>query len=126
MSKTILIVDDDRATSTLLQTLLQIEGYDSLACPRPEEVLGTMRENNPDLVLMDYHLANAESLDTLRAIRADAELKDVPVVMTSGMDRSYVCMNAGANAFVLKPFKPSDLLDVIKKQLTQACSALDS
>jgi DNA-binding response OmpR family regulator len=125
VSKTILIVDDDRATSALLQTLLQIEGYDSLACPRPDEVLGTIREYNPDLVLMDYHLANVESLEILHAIRADDELKTVPVIMTSGMDRSLACMKAGANAFVLKPFKPSDLLDVIKKQLAQAEQPLD-
>lgn len=116
MSKTILIVDDDRATSTLLQTLFQLEGYASITCPHPESVLSTVKEHKPDLVLMDFHLADVESLDILRALRADAELQDLPIVMVSGMDRSFECSQAGASAFVLKPFRPSDLLAVIKKQ----------
>jgi len=117
VNEIIMIVDDDRATSTLLQTLFQIEGYASIICPRPENVLPTVREQRPDLVLMDLHLAEVDSLDILREIRADADVKDMPVVMVSGMDRSYECMKAGANAFVLKPFKPSDLLAVIKKHI---------
>ncbi len=117
MSKTILIVDDDRGTSNLLQTLFQLDGYTSIICPRPDEVVNTIREKNPDLVLMDLHLAQIESLGILRAIRADAEMSAVPVIMVSGLDRSYECMKAGANDFVLKPFNPSELLDTIKKHL---------
>ncbi len=117
MSKTILIVDDDRATSTLLQTLFQIEGYASIICPRPEQVLNTARDQKPNLVLMDLHLADVDSLDILRAIRADAQVSAIPVIMVSGLDRSHECMKAGASAFVLKPFKPADLLAVIKQHL---------
>ncbi len=119
MSK-ILIVDDDRSTSMLLQTLFQIEGYTSVTCPRPEEVLEAVHQEKPDLLLMDFHLGNVESLDTLRAVRADPALGTLPVIMTSGMDRSLECMQAGASEFVLKPFKPSDLLTAIKEQLTKA------
>lgn len=118
MNKKILIVDDDRSTSTLLQTLLQIEGYASVICPRPENVLSTLKEQQADLVLMDLHLAEVDSLGVLRAIRADAEVGQVPVVMVSGMDRSYECLKAGASDFILKPFRPADLLATITKHLT--------
>jgi DNA-binding response OmpR family regulator len=49
----ILIVDDDRATSTLLRTLFEIEGFVGIVCPKPEDVLNTARREKPDVVLMD-------------------------------------------------------------------------
>ncbi len=67
----ILIVDDDRATSTLLRTLFQIEGYEGVICPRPEEVVQTIEQARPDLVLMDVHLADVDSINILAAIRVD-------------------------------------------------------
>ena len=113
----ILIVDDDRATSTLLRTLFEIEGYDGVVCPRPEEVLQTAEREQPNLILMDVHLAEVDSIGILKTIRMDTALKSMPVVMTSGMDMEVKCLQAGASAFVLKPFKPTDLLDVIKRVL---------
>ncbi len=116
----ILIVDDDRATSTLLRTLFQIEGYDGVICPRPDEVLEVAQRERPDLILMDVHLADVDSIDILTAIRADTTLNGVPVVMTSGMDVQEKCLSAGASAFMLKPFKPSDLMTMIKQRLVAA------
>jgi DNA-binding response OmpR family regulator len=119
MSK-IMIVDDDRATSTLLRTLFQIEGYEGLICPRPEEVLHMIGQAQPDLVLMDVHLADVDSIDILAEIRADRVIGSVPVIMTSGMDVEEKCLAAGASAFMLKPFKPSELMSLIRQQLTGA------
>lgn len=116
----ILIVDDDRATSTLLRTLFQIEGYEGVICPRPDEVLQVARRESPELILMDVHLADVDAIDILTALKADARLSTTPVVMTSGMDVEERCLQAGANAFMLKPFKPTDLMNVIKRQLVAA------
>ncbi len=113
----ILIVDDDRATSTLLRTLFQIEGYEGIINPRPDEVLDQIKRERPDLILMDVHLADIDSINILAAIRADKAIGAVPVIMTSGMDVSDKCLNAGATAFILKPFKPSDLLSTIRQIL---------
>ncbi len=116
----ILIVDDDRATSTLLRTLFQIEGYEGVICPRPEEVLQMIEQAQPDLVLMDVHLAEVDAINILAAIRADRLIGQVPVIMTSGMDVEDKCLAAGASAFMLKPFRPSDLMTLIKQQLVAA------
>jgi DNA-binding response OmpR family regulator len=64
----------------------------------------------PVLVLMDVHTGRGDTLGVLRELRADDTLKDVSVVMTSGMDRSAECLAAGADDFILKPFSPSELL----------------
>jgi two-component system cell cycle response regulator DivK len=116
----ILIVDDDRATSTLLRTLFEIEGFVGVVCPKPEEVLNTARREKPDLVLMDVHLAEVDSIHILKAIRTDVELQTVPVVMTSGLDVRETCEANGASAFMQKPFKPSELVALIKQQMTPA------
>jgi DNA-binding response OmpR family regulator len=116
----ILIVDDDRATSTLLRTLFEIEGFVGVVCPKPEDVLGTARREKPDVVLMDVHLAEVDSIHILREIREDVDLHTMPVVMTSGMDVREKCEANGASAFMQKPFKPSELVAVIKQQLAPA------
>jgi len=116
----IMIVDDDRATSTLLRTLFEIEGFVGVVCPKPEDVLNTVRREKPDLILMDVHLAEVDSIHILREIRVDAELQAVPVVMTSGMDVREKCEANGASAFMQKPFKPSELVALVKQQLAPA------
>ena len=116
----ILIVDDDRATATLLRTLFEIEGFVGVMCPKPQDVLNTMRREKPDVVLMDVHLAEGDSFHILRAMRGDRELRTVPVVMTSGLDMREKCEANGANAFMQKPFKPGELVALVRQQLAPA------
>ena len=116
----ILIVDDDRATSTLLRTLFEIEGFVGVLCPKPDDVLNTMRHEQPDVVLMDVHLAQVDSLHILREMRGDSELQAVPVVMTSALDMREKCEASGANGFMQKPFKPTELVALVKQQLAPA------
>ena len=116
MSK-ILIVDDDKSTATLLRTLFQFEGLEGVICPRADRVLSDMRREQPDVVLMDAHLAEIDSLGILRELKADPDLRTIPVVMVSGMDRSEEFLPAGAVEFVLKPFKPNELMTVLKRYI---------
>jgi DNA-binding response OmpR family regulator len=114
----ILIVEDDQAMTRLLQTLLSLDGYESLATPRPEAVLSTIRQSSPNLVVMDLHLAQVNTLDILRQLKKDPELHSTPVIIVSGLDAEEDCQRAGADAFVLKPYSPNRLLEIIK-QLVQ-------
>jgi CheY-like chemotaxis protein len=107
---TIVVVDDDQVFGRLLRTVLELEGYQVVLVPWPEDVLPTVREVQPVLVLMDVHTGPGDTLGVLRQLQADDALAGVAVVMTSGMDRSEECLAAGADAFVLKPFSPSELL----------------
>jgi DNA-binding response OmpR family regulator len=113
----ILIVEDDRATTGLLKTVFQMEGFKTITCPDPERVLQVVRADRPDLVFMDYHLAETESLPILQEIKGDETLKGIPVVMTSGLDRSRECRQAGADGFLMKPFRPANLIEEIRAVL---------
>jgi len=116
---TILIVDDDRATTGLLKTLFELEGFQSVTCPDPGQVLNVARQTQPALIFLDYHLAQQESLPILVDLKADLELKTIPVVMSSGLDYSEKCLEAGADKFIVKPFRPANLMVEIRKLLGQ-------
>ena len=116
----VLIVDDDRVFRELLKTVLQMEGYQPVACTQPDQVHDTVRDQQPALILMDVHIHNQDTLGALGALKTDQELADIPIVMFSGMDRADECLDAGADAFVLKPFRPSEMMDTISRLIQGA------
>jgi len=109
----IVVVDDDHIFCELIQTILGMEGYCAASCATTERVVATVRETRPVLVLMDIHIRNQDTLGALRELKTDEDLKKIPIIMTSGMDRADECLEAGADAFVMKPFRPSEMLDRI-------------
>ena len=116
---TILVVDDDKVFGELLTTILDLEGYQSVVLSHPDEVVPTARQMKPALVLMDVHIVHGDTLGVLKELKADETLKKVPVVMASGMDRSAECLAAGADVFLLKPFRPAKVLTIIADLLEQ-------
>lgn len=115
MAKKVLIVDDDRTMNSLLQTLLELEGFKVALAPRGEIVIPTALTEKPDAILMDVHIGDADGMEILRNIRQHPDLKGMPVVMSSGMDVEYECKKAGANAFILKPYPPDQLSSTLKR-----------
>jgi DNA-binding response OmpR family regulator len=118
----VLVVDDDRTTVTLLQTLLEMDGFTVVPCPRGGDVLDAIVAEKPALILMDYHLADMkgnEVLEVLKAIRAEANYDRIAVVMTSGLDVSVETLEAGADHFLLKPFEPGSLTDLFNGLITK-------
>lgn len=111
----VMIVDDDRSMVKLLQTLLTLDGFTVVHEARSAEILKAIRTEKPEVVLMDKNLGGADGLVLLKEIRADAEIKDVPVIIASGEDVAYQCKLAGANDFMLKPYSPDQLSEALKK-----------
>lgn len=111
----ILIADDDRVMRDLLITLLDLEGDEAATVSKPEEIIPCIQEENPDLVLVDYHLSGGDSLLTVKELKSDPVLRDVPVLMTSGMDVEQKCLAAGADSFIMKPWRPNSLLERMKE-----------
>ena len=80
---TILIVEDNELNMKLFRDLLAAHGYVTLATNDGAEALELVREHRPDLVLMDIQLPNVSGLEIIKSIKADAELKSIPVVAVS-------------------------------------------
>jgi CheY-like chemotaxis protein len=67
------------------------------------------------VLLMDVHMGGANGLDVLRELRQDPALAALPVVMYSGMNLEYECQQAGADAFLIKPYAQEELTAMLKK-----------
>jgi len=120
---TIIVVDDDQVFCGLLKTVLEFEDYQVIVESNPSAVVDVVRQNQPILVLMDLHAKSGDTLGVLKQLRTDDATRSIPVVMTSGMDRSDICLAAGADAFLLKPFRPDELTALVAQILQKGETA---
>lgn len=104
-----MIVDDDMTTVSLLKTLLELDGFEVKTVAQGGDVVNEAQVFQPDIFLMDYHLADMDSVDVLRELRAGGPFMNTPVIIASGLDVEDEVMAAGANRFLIKPFEPDDL-----------------
>ena len=123
---TILIADDDRTTVRLLQTLLEMDGYRVFSVQRGSDVPAAIAEKQPDLLLMDYRLIDIDGLEVIRRLRAEPEVPRLPIVMASGMDVGDEAKEAGATAFLVKPFEPDALSALFSTLLSQSSAPAES
>ena len=110
----ILLAEDDATMVSLLQTLLKMEGFDVVALDAASDVPAAVQREKPDALFMDVHLGEQSGMKILELIRGNHDTSSIRVIMTSGMNVKDECLNLGANAFLLKPFMPDDLLRVLK------------
>lgn len=114
----VMVIDDDATMVSLLSMLLQMEGFEVCQSPAHDSILEGIRAQRPDVVLMDVFLPGADGIKVLGQLRASADLASAVVVMTSGMDLESRCLAAGANAFLLKPYTPEQLISKLKTSLS--------
>lgn len=122
MAETILIVDDEPEMVEFLETLLTLKGYPTLDAYSGAEGLRKARRQDPDLILLDLSLPDADGLQILKTLRGEEPTAVIPVLVVSGKDNPRVRMDslqAGADAFLLKPFHPQALLDEIEDKLKE-------
>jgi CheY-like chemotaxis protein len=113
----IFLVDDDRTMRAILKTLLELEHHRITVWEGSSsvEILAQARAVQPDLMLLDVHLKDIDGLEIVRQVREDPTLYCLKVLMTSGMDLRDECLAAGADAFILKPYMPDDLIGKIRQ-----------
>jgi len=120
--KTIIIVDDDVTNVTLLQMLLEIEGYKTVPCKNIEEAKAAAY-TKADAFVIDCHLAGGVSgLSLLRDIRMGktAVSTNTVAIMASGDHRLEVeALESGADRFLLKPYSPNELAEELSNSLAK-------
>ena len=110
-----LLAEDDPTMVSLLKTLLKLEGFEVQALDVHSDVSAVVQREKPHALFMDVHLGGQSGMEILDNIRKQKELSDVRIVMTSGLNVREECINRGANAFLLKPFMPDDLIRALKQ-----------
>ena len=120
----ILVVDDDPDIRQLVAELLRLSGYDSVTAASGVEAIERLAlEPRPTLVLLDVQMPVLDGWDTLRAIRAQPHLDDLPVVLCtvkSGPVDLALGWSLGCDGYVVKPFAIADLVDEVESVLAVA------
>jgi len=110
----ILVIEDDPTMISLLKMLLGLEGYQVITLiSGSQDILDFVQKETPDLLLLDVHLGQQNGLDVIKKLRSKDELKKIKVIMTSGLALGEKCKMAGADEFILKPYMPDELLEII-------------
>lgn len=115
--RTVLLVEDQKETIHLVQTILSTRNIHVVATSRALEGIELMRESLPDLVLMDLLLPEVDGFEAIEIIRADETLKDVPIIAFTAASIANVhhrLKEVGADAFIHKPFKVPELLKIVE------------
>jgi CheY-like chemotaxis protein len=115
MPKKILIVDDDPIIVKYLQAVFSDNGYATCNASSSMEGLELVRREMPDLITLDIQMPGEWGPRFYRRLRQDKELREIPVVVISGIDGDHAVKDAVA--FVRKPFDPEKLVGIVKNTI---------
>jgi len=119
MAATILTVDDSKSIRQMVSFTLQQAGYQVIEAVDGQEAL-TKLNAEVKLVLSDLNMPNMNGISLIKAIRAHASYKFLPVIMLTTESQDGIKQEgraAGATGWIVKPFSPDQLLGVVKKVL---------
>lgn len=119
----VLVVDDSPFMVRLVTYILEEAGYETVSAENGRAALDLMAAELPDLVFLDTMMPEMDGLETLCAIRADPQTRDVPVLMLTAKAQAEdyrVAEEAGANGYLTKPFNQADVLDSVARYLGRA------
>ena len=129
MGNTVIAVDDEVETREFVSTVLEEHGYTTILAENGEEALELIRKNKPNLVIMDILMPKQSGIKMYRELKKSESLKDVPVIVYSGIPRRTLLRAQAAmsetegenvpepDAYLEKPVTPKRLAETIKKTL---------
>jgi two-component system, OmpR family, response regulator MtrA len=121
----VLVVDDDPSLAEMLSIVLRQEGFDSRIVGRGDVALDAFRDYRPDLVLLDLMLPGKDGIDVCKEIRAES---GVPIVMLTAKGDTIdvvVGLESGADDYIVKPFKPKELVARVRARVRRNDVAVD-
>ncbi len=116
------MVDDELDVQSILSFRLEINGYSVIVASDGEEGLEKIKNENPDLVLLDLMLPKMNGFEICRMVKFDDRLKGLPIIILSALDKEEdkkKALDSGADAYFLKPFDLEGLLTKIKLLLPE-------
>lgn len=118
MGKTILTVDDSASVRQMVSFTLKEAGYDVVEASDGMDALAKTRGISINLIITDLNMPNLDGIELIKKIRSGTEHKFVPILMLtteSQEEKKVQGKSAGATGWIIKPFKPEQLLAVVKK-----------
>ncbi|MDT4972029.1 MAG: two-component system, OmpR family, response regulator MtrA, partial [Pseudonocardiales bacterium] len=115
----VLVVDDDFALAEMLGIVLRTDGFDPAFVSDGSRALHAFRETKPDVVLLDLMLPGLSGIDVCRAIRAESGTPIIMLTAKSDTVDIVLGLESGADDYVVKPFKPKELVARMRARLRQ-------
>jgi CheY-like chemotaxis protein len=125
----ILIVDDDADVTTYLQSVFNDNGYETICASGGDEALKLARQHHPDLICLDISMPPPTGVRVYRSLRDDPELKKIPVVMITGVEREFEQFIKTRrqvpppDGYHRKPFDPEEVLATVREILGEGATA---
>ena len=119
----VLVVDDDAALAEMLTIVLRNEGFESRVVASGDRAMAEFRDFRPDVVLLDLMLPGRDGIDVCKDIRAES---GVPIVMLTAKSDTVdvvVGLESGADDYVVKPFKPKELVARLRARVRRTTEA---
>ncbi len=119
----VLVVDDDAALAEMLTIVLRNEGFESRVVATGDRAVAEFRDYRPDIVLLDLMLPGRDGIDVCKDIRAES---GVPIVMLTAKSDTVdvvVGLESGADDYVVKPFKPKELVARLRARVRRTTDA---
>jgi two-component system phosphate regulon response regulator PhoB len=123
MSARILIVEDEEPLTLLLRYNLEAEGYDVDTVARGDEADTRLRENSPDLIVLDWMLPGLSGIELCRRLRARPETRSLPIIMLTARGEESERIRGlatGADDYIVKPFSVPELIARVRALLRRA------
>lgn len=116
----ILLVDDDKSILRILTRILQKQGYNIHTAETGREAEEKINSQSYDLALIDVKLPDTDGVDLLRKIRATRP-NMIKIILTgfASMDNGIKALNSGADAYLVKPVEPTELLKILKEKFEE-------
>ena len=115
-NRTIMVVDDNPDIVAVIKTILEVEGYGLQFAYSGQETFNLLREQKPDLILLDILMPTIDGLEVLTRLKGDPDTASIPVILLTSMVQYkdvLIGYKRGANHYITKPFTKGQLLEGI-------------
>ncbi len=122
MKKRILIIDDEPELAQLISIFLGTAGFEVLSTYDGRQALEMLERLPPDLVICDMVMPVMDGVATIQAIRSNPRMRSIPIIMLSAREQVRDierALLAGANDYIVKPFRGTEIVATVKKNLTE-------
>ncbi|MBK9444186.1 MAG: response regulator [Comamonadaceae bacterium] len=122
-NRTILTIEDSGTFRNLIRMTLEFEGFKVIEASDGQSGLDLARRKTPDLIVLDLMMPGLDGLQVCQQLKASPGLQAIPIVLLSSSDDSddiEACLQHGAQSYLMKPFRPTMLIDVVRQYLPPA------
>ncbi len=119
----IMVVDDDKQATALLEDVLTMEGYEAIIINESSTALELALTHNPDAFLLDLMMPDPDGFKLCRLLRSNSRFKHTPILIVTALDDTdskIVAFGAGADDYITKPYRIEEITDRIKELLEDA------